>query len=80
MSTSLRIINERQPNDPRPDRSKCRWCKRMIEREPDSQDWTSSKLASVAGRNRECPDAPNPDDGPMPGHEPDGFVIHPPAE
>ncbi|MGW1436786.1 hypothetical protein ACWD7M_16245 [Streptomyces griseus] len=25
----------------------------------------------------ECPKAPNPDDGPMPGHEP-GTVVHPP--
>lgn len=28
---------------------------------------------------RECPDAPNPDDGPMPPHEPGSAILSPPA-
>ncbi|MEE1737093.1 hypothetical protein PUR49_11380 [Streptomyces sp. BE147] len=31
----------------------------------------------VVGNSPECPEAPNPDDGPMPGHMP-GTVLHPP--
>lgn len=78
----VRHVGQRQPGDSRPDRSHCRFCKLVIERDVDDQKptmWTAAKIG-VAGRAPQCPAAPNPTGGPMPGHEPDGVIIHPPAE
>ncbi|NUR59341.1 MAG: zinc finger BED domain-containing protein [Catenulispora sp.] len=75
----LRHINERQPGDPRPDYSYCLHCGRLISREPDSGTWTATQLAGF-DPNPQCPKAPNPDDGPMPGHQAKDVIIHPPKE
>jgi len=75
----LRHVNERQPGDPGPDRSNYRYCGRPIEREPDSDEWAVAQLAGL-DPNPQCPQAPNPDEGPMPGHRPRDFIVHPPAE
>jgi hypothetical protein len=73
----MRHVNERQPGDPRPDRAVCTWCTRTIERMPGAVEWTAAKVG-VEGRDLQCPAAPNPDDGQMPGHQPNGVIIHPP--
>lgn len=75
----LRHVNTRTAGDDRPDRAVCRHCHRQLERAPGIRQWTAAQLASVSGRSTQCPAAPNPDDGPMPGHTPDGFLVHPPA-
>lgn len=60
-------------------RSTCIYCSRVIETdveppadgEPaDSVVWTAPPVPGLTGRDRECHAAPNPDDGPMPGHAP----------
>lgn len=47
----------------------CRFCGGVLRRYGPEDPWLVSSLLNQLG-NRECPDAPNPDDGPMPGHEP----------
>lgn len=54
-------------------RSTCRWCRRPIERASAASEWKSGFFGG--GGDRECPDAPNPYDGPMPGHEPGTAVV-----
>lgn len=73
-----RHVGQRQPGDVRPDRATCRYCRRPIQREVDSTAWTTAKVG-VDGRDPQCPAAPNPEDGPMPGHIHDGVIVHPPA-
>jgi hypothetical protein len=63
------------PPEPDPDgypkRSVCQHCGDAMELAADGDAWT-------VGRNgTECEQAPNPDDGPMPGHAP-GVILHPP--
>jgi hypothetical protein len=58
-----------------PKRSVCVHCDDVIEQAADGAAWTRGNL--LGGDSPECPDAPNPDDGPMPGHEP-GTILHPP--
>ena len=55
-------------------RSLCRFCGRAIELDVEGGDWTQGKLASVSGRNPECPKAPNPDESPMPYHQPQDVI------
>lgn len=66
------------PPEPDPDgypkRSTCQHCGYVIEQAADGAAWT---VGSLFGDSPECPQAPNPDDGPMPGHAP-GTVLHPP--
>jgi hypothetical protein len=58
-------------------RSTCRWCKRPIERATETADWKSDFFSLLSGDgNRECPEAPNPDDGPMPNHDAGTTVVN----
>jgi hypothetical protein len=60
-------------------RSTCRWCKRPIQRWNDSLNfpWKSDfGLDNTDAGNPECEVAPNPDDGPMPGHDPGTAVVN----
>lgn len=73
---SVPVVHGPVPLAPEPDlngypkRSVCVHCEDAMELAADGAAWT-------VGYSRECPQAPNPDDGPMPGHEP-GVVLHPP--
>ncbi len=78
LDAGLRHVNTRTAGDDRPDYSYCRHCGRPIQREPGATAWTAA-LIGVPGRDHQCRQAPNPDDGPMPGHEPRDVVVHPPA-
>jgi len=61
-----------------PDRySTCKYCKEIIKQTGDGP-WTRSKLGGL-GDDPECVSAPNPDYGPMPGHEP-GVIAERPME
>lgn len=68
--------------DPEPDpdgypkRSTCAHCTEVIEQEGPGADWTIGNL--FGGRSSECPQAPNPDGGPMPGHTPGTAILSPP--
>lgn len=60
-------------------RSTCRWCKRPIQRMNDSPnfEWKSNfGLDSKDTGDRECEATPNPDEGPMPGHDPGTAVMN----
>ena len=57
-----------------PKRSICAHCGEVISQAAQGADWV---VAGLFGDARECPEAPNPDDGPMPDHAP-GVVLHPP--
>lgn len=63
-----------------PQRTTCRYCKRVLERDATGAPWTSAKLAGLSGRDPECHAAPNPDDGPMPGHEPGSAILSAPED
>lgn len=60
-----------------PKRSICLHCQDPISQEVEDGDWGSPNL--LGGANSECHKAPNPDEGPMPGHAP-GSVLHPPKK
>ena len=63
---------------PEPDqRSTCKWCGRVIQRRA-GDPWESAKIG-VSGVDPECHKAPNPDDGPMPGHEPGTAIVNRPG-
>lgn len=49
----------------------CEYCGEILEL-TDAPDavWTCSMGIGVSGQNPQCHKAPNPDDGPMPGHRP----------
>lgn len=70
------IIHGPAPAPPEPDpdgypkRSVCEHC-------GDAMELTAEGAAWTVGYSTECSAAPNPDDGPMPGHVP-GVVLHPP--
>lgn len=58
-----------------PKRSTCAHCTDVITLASSGERWT------VRGRisdSRECHLAPNPDEGPMPGHVPGTAILHPP--
>jgi hypothetical protein len=57
-----------------PKRSLCQHCGDPIELAALGGEWG---MGTRHGRSTECAAAPNPDDGPMPGHVP-GVVLHPP--
>lgn len=57
-----------------PKRSCCEHCDEVIAQASDGAPWTVGGLFSDSP---ECPQAPNPDDGPMPYHVP-GLILHPP--
>jgi hypothetical protein len=78
LDAGLRHVNTRTAGDDRPDYAYCRHCGRPIQREPGATAWTAA-LIGVPGRDHQCRQAPNPDDGPMPGHEPRDVVVHPPT-
>lgn len=59
-----------------PKRSVCEHCGDVISQATEGAPWTVGGLFSD---NPECPQAPNPDEGPMPGHTP-GTVLHPPKK
>lgn len=73
---SVPAVQGPPPPPPEPDldgypkRSICEHCGDPIALAAADASWT-------VGNGRECPQAPNPDDGPMPGHAP-GLVLHPP--
>lgn len=54
----------------RPQRSICQHCGRVIHRETSTEPWTSPHGPGLQGVTDECYAAPNPTDGPMPGHKP----------
>lgn len=56
-----------------PQRTLCKYCDDPLSRTGDAEPWLS------LGRNPECESAPNPDDGPMPGHTPGTAIMSPPA-
>jgi hypothetical protein len=67
--------DDRELTEPEPAaRSICRYCGLVVETggDPDAGDaeWTSAAGPGLTGRRRECHKAPNPTDGPMPGHRP----------
>lgn len=74
--SALPVVHGPAPAPPEPDpdgypkRSICEHCGDPIAQAADGAAWT-------VGNGRECHMAPNPDDGPMPGHVP-GVVLHPP--
>lgn len=47
----------------------CRFGEHALHRHGPDKPWVVSKRGGL-GDDAECPDAPNPEDGPMPGHEP----------
>lgn len=73
---SVPVVQGPEPRPPEPDpsaypkRSVCEHCGYVIEQAADGAAWT-------VGNGTECDKAPNPDEGPMPGHEP-GTILHPP--
>lgn len=75
------VVHGPPPSPPEPDpdgypkRSCCTYCGEVISLAEEGAPWTVGNL--VGGEDRECPKAPNPDDGPMPDHAP-GVVLHPP--
>ena len=79
--SSLPVTQGPVPPSPEPDldgypkRSVCEHCGDVIEQAANGADWTRGNL--LGGDDSECPKAPNPDGGPMPGHTP-GNVLHPP--
>lgn len=79
LNAGLRHVNTRTSGDDRPDLSSCRYCGRTIQRHPGTIIWTAA-LIGVPGRSYQCQQASNPDDGPMPGHEPRNVVVHPPLD
>lgn len=80
-ASALPVVHGPAPAPPEPDpdgypkRSICEHCGDVIELAADGAAWTRGNL--LGGDDPECPQAPNPDDGPMPGHAP-GVVLHPP--
>lgn len=62
---------------PYPQLSTCRWCTRPIRREEPGGPWTSPRRAGFAP-DPQCPSAPNPEDRPMPRHEPGTADLTPP--
>ncbi len=56
----------------------CEYCEKALQLtdEPDAR-WTSSMGWGTSGQTPECPEAPNPDDGPMPGHKPTVIAYRP---
>jgi hypothetical protein len=63
---------------PEPDqRSTCKWCRAVIERR-EGGPWERAQLAGL-GYDHQCHEAPNPDDGPMPGHEPGTAIVNRPG-
>lgn len=79
-ASALPVVHGPAPAPPEPDpdgypkRSLCQHCGDPIELAAEGGEWG---MGTRHGRSTECPQAPNPDDGPMPGHEP-GTVLHPP--
>lgn len=74
----------RSYREPRPEaevthRTSCRWCRKILARYAGSDEWTSAAGPGLTGRSRECASAPNPDDGPMPPHEPGTAIVARPA-
>lgn len=57
-------------------RSTCRWCGGVIYRDGPNEPWTRNGIAGTT--STQCQDAPNPEDGPMPPHEPGPAVLGPP--
>jgi hypothetical protein len=57
----------------REQRSICQHCRRPIHRENSRSPWTTPHGPGLKGVTDECYRAPNPEDGPMPGHLP-GFI------
>jgi hypothetical protein len=47
----------------------CRFGEHILHRHGPGEPWVAAQLGGL-GDSPECPDAPNPEDGPMPGHEP----------
>jgi hypothetical protein len=47
----------------------CRWCKQALHRYGPDEPWLVSMLGGI-GESADCAECPNPEDGPMPGHEP----------
>lgn len=58
-------------------RSICRFGDHVIEQENPGDPWYDSTSMLGGYLNRECPGAPNPDEGPMPGHEPGVIAVNP---
>lgn len=54
----------------REQRSTCVHCGRGIHRANSAAPWTAPLGPGLQGDTDECHAAPNPDDGPMPGHVP----------
>lgn len=61
----------------RPQRSICQHCGRGIYRENSTIAWTCPVGPGLQGDTDECHAAPNPEDGPMPGHLPGVIAIKP---
>lgn len=51
-------------------RSMCRFGDHALEQQEEGGPWVSGYGMVYPGVTQECPDAPNPDEGPMPHHEP----------
>lgn len=62
-----------------PKLSTCRWCKKPIILDGPDGRWARPQLAGF-GFDPECHQAPNPSDGPTPGHEPGTAVLSPPRD
>lgn len=54
--------------------STCAFCKRTIQQATPGAPWGLKKIGTP-GYDSECPQAPNPDDGPMPSHRPGTPVV-----
>lgn len=52
----------------------CKWCGQVLTQFAPDGPFMVGKLAGL-GYDRECPSAPNPDEGPMPNHEPGTPVV-----
>jgi hypothetical protein len=61
-----------------PQLTTCKHCKRILRRNTAEDVWTNYGIAGTT--STECEKAPNPDDGPMPLHEPGTKILTPPDE
>jgi hypothetical protein len=61
-----------------PQLTTCRFCGRVLRRSDADEPWTNYGVAGTT--STQCEKAPNPDDGPMPPHEPGTKILTPPGE
>ena len=60
------------------ERARCRWCRFSMHRYSADGEWLVSRLGGRS-EERECVARPNPEDGPLLGHEVAGMAVRNPA-